>query len=76
MPTYTADEGRNQSDTGLGASNSLSETKEESEVAMDSVVALELAGSLDALPCGRNFDQDSLLLDANRLVKGNELLGL
>jgi hypothetical protein len=73
---YTANEGRNQSDTGLSASNSLSEAKEEGEVAMDTVVALKLAGSLNTLPCGCDFDQDSFLLDTNRLVKSNEFLRL
>ena len=33
-------------------------------------------GSLNTLPRRRNLDEDTLLGDANRLVKGNELLGL
>jgi len=54
----------------------LSEAKEEGEIAVDTVVAFKLAGSLDTLPCGCDLDEDTVLLDANRLVKSNELLGL
>lgn len=32
---------------------------------MDTVVALELAGSLDALPGGGDLDEDAVLLDAD-----------
>ena len=74
--TYTADEWGDQGDTGLGASNSLSETEEESEVAVNVVLSLKLAGSLDTLPCGRNLDKNAVLGDADRLVESDELLGL
>ena len=43
---------------------------------MDAVVALELARSLDALPGRSNLDEDALLLDADGLVEGDQLLGL
>ena len=74
--TYTADEGRDEGDTSLGARNSLREAEEEGEVAVDAVVALELARSLDALPGRGDLDQDTLTLDTDRLVEGNEVLGL
>ena len=43
---------------------------------MDAVVALELAGGLDTLPGGGNLNKNTVLLDADGLVEGNELLGL
>lgn len=72
----TADEGRDQSDTGLSASDGLAETEEEGEVAVDLLVTLELAGGLDAFPCRGDFDEDALLGDAVLLVELDELTGL
>ena len=72
----SANEGRDKGDVGLSASNSLGKTEEERQVAVDVVVTLELAGSLDTLPSGGNLDQDALPLDANRLVKCDKVLGL
>ena len=43
---------------------------------MDAVVALKLARGLNTLPGRSDLDQDALLLDANRLVERDELLGL
>lgn len=43
---------------------------------MDPVVALKLASSLDTFPGGGNLDENALLLDSDRLVERNELLGL
>lgn len=47
----TADEGRDQSDTSFSASDGLTESEEEGEVAVDLLVALEFAGGLDTFPC-------------------------
>ena len=74
--TYTADEGRDEGDTRLCARDGLGEAEEKGEVAVDAVIALELAGSLDTLPGGRNLDEDALLLDADGVVERDELLGL
>lgn len=74
--THTADEGRDERDARLGTRNGLAEAEQEREVAVDAVVALELARSLDTLPGRRDLDEDALLLDAERLVEGNELLRL
>lgn len=74
--TDTSDEGGDEGGSGLGAGNSLSKAKEESEVAVDPIVALELAGSLDALPCRCNLNQHTLLLNPNGFIESNELLGL
>ena len=73
---YSADEGRDESYTGLRAGNSLTKAKEESEVAVDAIIALEFPSSLDTLPGGSDLDQDTILLDANALVQRDELLGL
>ena len=43
---------------------------------MDAVVTLELARGLDTLPGRGDLDEDALLLDADGLVEGNELLRL
>ena len=74
--TYTADEGRDESDARLCAGNSLREAEEKGEVAVDAVVTLELARSLDTLPSRSDLDEDALLLDADGLVERDELLGL
>ena len=72
----TANEGRDESDTSLGASNSLTETEQESEVAVDPVVTLELTGSLDTLPGGSDLDENAFLGDTDRLVEFDQVLGL
>ena len=69
MMTYATDEWRDESDVGLCASNGLSEAKEEGEVAVDAVVLLEHAGSLDTLPGGCNLDENTLFLNADALVE-------
>lgn len=74
--TYTADERRDEGDLRLGTSNSLAETEEKGEVAVDVVLRLEFPRRLDTLPGRRDLDQDALTLDANRLVEGDEVLGL
>ena len=43
---------------------------------MDTVITLKLAGGLDTLPGRSDLDEDTLLLNANRVVESNELAGL
>jgi hypothetical protein len=43
---------------------------------VDAVLLLELAGGLDSLPGGGDLDEDSLLLDTDGLVEGDELVSL
>jgi len=74
--TYTANKGGDQSNAGLCAGNCLSKAKEEGKVAVDAVIALEFTSSLDAFPCRGDLDQNAVLVDANRLVKSDELLCL
>ena len=74
--TYTANERRDESNASLGARHGLCEAEKEGQVAVDAVIALELARSLDALPGRSNLDEDALLLDTNGVVEGNKLLGL
>jgi len=50
MHTHTANEGRDQSNTSLSASNSLTETKKESKVAMNIFIPLQFTSGLDTLP--------------------------
>lgn len=70
------DERRDEGDTGLSAGNGLSETEEEREVAVDLVLSLELAGSLNSLPGGSDLDENAVLGDSNRLVESDQGLGL
>ena len=72
----TADEGGDEGDTSLGAGDGLGEAEEEGEVAVDLVVALELAGGLDSLPSRSDLDKDAVLGDSEVGVKCDELLGL
>jgi len=43
---------------------------------MDAVITLKLASCLDTFPCRGNLDQDTVLLDTDRVVERNEFLGL
>lgn len=74
--THTSDEWRDECYFGLSTGNSLTETEEKSEIAVDSIVTLEFTSSLDTLPCGSDLDQDTLLLDADRVVESDELFCL
>lgn len=65
----TADKGRDEESVGLGGGNGLGQREQESQVAVDLVVALEDLGGLDALPGGGNLDQDAVLGDALLLVE-------
>jgi hypothetical protein len=76
LSTYTADKWRDQSDTSLSTSNSLAKAEEESQVAVNLIIALKFTGSLDTLPSRRDLDQNTLLGDADGIVKRDELLGL
>jgi hypothetical protein len=76
MGTYTTNEGRDEGDTCLSASDSLAETEKKGQVAVDVVITLEFTSSLDTLPRRCDFDENTLLFDTNRLVEGNELLSL
>jgi hypothetical protein len=69
MGTYTTNEGRDEGDTCLSASDSLAETEKKGQVAVDVVITLEFTSSLDTLPRRCDFDE-------NTLVEGNELLSL
>ena len=72
----TADEGRDEGDISLGTSNSLAKTEQESEVAVDLIVALEFTSSLDTLPGGSNLDENAFLRDADGLVELDQVPGL
>jgi hypothetical protein len=76
LETYTADERRDESDTCLSASDSLTEAEQKGEIAVDAIISLKFTSSLDTLPCRCDFDENTLLLDTNRLIEGNELLSL
>ena len=65
----TADEGRDEGDTSLGTGNSLAKTEQESEITVDLIVALKFTSSLDTLPGGSHFDENTFLRDADGLVE-------
>lgn len=69
----TADEGRDEVGAGLSGGNGLGEGEHEGQVAVDAVLGLQDLGSLDALPCRGDLDEDALLVNAGLLV---ELRGL
>jgi hypothetical protein len=64
-----ADEGRDEEGTGLGGGDGLDLGEHERQVAVDAVLGLEDLGSLDALPCRGELDEDALLGDALLLVE-------
>ena len=72
----STDEGRDQGDTSLGTGDGLAETEEQGQVAVDVLVGLQVSGGLDTFPGGSDLDQDSLSLDADGFVEGDQLLGL
>ena len=74
--THSANEGRDEGNACLGACDGLAETKEESEVTVNTVFFFEFAGGLDALPRRGDLDQDTLLLHADGFVQCDELFRL
>lgn len=72
----TADEGRDEGDTGLSTSHSLAKAEQESEIAVDLVVAFEFTASLDTLPGGSDLDENAFLADADGLVELDQVSGL
>lgn len=65
----TADEGRDEESTGFSSGNGLGQREHESEVAVDAVLALKLVGGLDTLPCRRELDQYTRLVNALGFVQ-------
>lgn len=74
--THSTDERRNQCHASLRACNGLGEAKEEGEVAMNSVVALKFARSLDTFPGRCDLDEHTFFLNSEGLVKRDKLFGL
>lgn len=74
--TYAANERRHQGHTSLGTCNGLNESKHEGQVAVDTVLLLELASGLDSLPRRGDLDEDPVSVDANRLVQSNQFSSL
>lgn len=70
------DEGGDEGHTGLRACNGLFKAEEQREVAVDRILCLKLAGSLDTLPGRGNLDEDAVLVDTELLVESDEVLGL
>lgn len=64
-----ADEGGDEESTGLGSGDGLDEREHESQIGIDAMVPLEDLGGLNALPCGSNLDQNTVLGDALLLVE-------
>ena len=65
----TTNEGGDEESASLGGSNGLDGGEEESEVAVDVVVALQNLGGLDTLPRRGDLDQDTVLGDTLLLVQ-------
>jgi hypothetical protein len=76
MMTHSTDERGNQSHSSFCTGNSLAEAEEKGEVAVNALVSLKFAGSLDAFPGRCDFDEHTFFLDADRFVKRNKVLGL
>ncbi|RUS24477.1 hypothetical protein BC938DRAFT_473523 [Jimgerdemannia flammicorona] len=87
----TADEGRDQGDTSLSASDGLksarkmpeTEREQQRQVAVNVVLGLKNVRSLDTLPGRGDLDQDAVLVNAGLLVElddteclGNGALGI
>jgi hypothetical protein len=68
----SANERGNQSDTSFGTSNGLRKSEEQSQIAVDLIVTLELASSLNSLPCRSNLNQDTVPWNANTGIECNE----
>jgi hypothetical protein len=74
--THPANEWRDQSHASLRTCDGLGKAKEEGEIAVNALVALELARSLDAFPGRCDLDEHTFSLDSEGLVERNELFGL
>jgi len=71
----TAHEGAYERRPRVRARGRLDEGEDEGEVARYAL-GLQDPASLDALPCGRNLDEDTRLGDAELLVDGDQGPGL
>jgi len=58
-----ADEGGDELHAGLGAGDGLGEGEEQREVAVDAFF-FQFLRCADAFPCGGNFDEDAIAVDA------------
>lgn len=54
----------------------MAKAEQEGEIAVNAIVPLEFTSGLDTFPGRCDFDKDTVLLDANRFIEGDELLGL
>ena len=70
---HASDERGDESDTGLGARDSLGKPEHKSQVAVDAVHLFKLSGSLNALPSGRDLDEYTLFANTDGLVERNNL---
>ena len=73
---YTSDKRRDQSNTSFSTCHGLSERKKQGEVTMNIIITLKLASRLDTFPRRCNLDQNTVLVDTDRLVETDELLCL
>src|SRR5690606_6810451 len=69
------DERRDQLDTGVGARDRLGQGKEESQVAMYTLLFESFSGT-DSLPGRSDFNQDPFAIDPFSLVKVDQMLSL
>lgn len=64
-----ADEGGDEEGIGFSGSNCLDLGEHECQIAVDLMLGLKHFCGFDALPCGSNFDEDILLVNANAFVE-------
>lgn len=66
--TYSSNKRWDQRYSSLSTSDCLTEAKEKSKIAVNSIISFELASSLDSFPGRCDFDKDAILFDANWFV--------
>lgn len=72
----STDKGRDERNASLSTGDGLSESEEEGEVAVDTVVSLQFSRGLNTFPRRSDFDEDSFLVDSELLVESDQLVGL
>jgi len=65
----------NEEGSGIGASSSLGQREEQRHIAVDPLT-LKNFGGPDSLPGSGNFDEDTLVVQAQLLILSDDLAGL
>ena len=74
--THSTNKGRDQGNTSLSTSNSLTKPKKKSKVTMNVFIPLQFTSGLNTLPRRCNLDQNAVFGDTKGFIESNQLFRL